>query len=113
LQHFIEPEGSLPHSQVPATCTNPEPGQSSPYPHIPLSEDPSLYYFFHLSLGLPSGLFPSDFPIKTLYQPFLSSIPATCPTHLVFKTHTHIFMRFFTILAKKTAFISLNDLFSL
>jgi hypothetical protein len=35
------PEGSLPHSQVPATCPYPEPDQSSPYPHIPLPEDPS------------------------------------------------------------------------
>jgi len=107
----MESEGSVPHSQVPATCTYPEPDQSSPYPHIPLPEDPSLYYSSHLSLGLPSGLFPSDFFIKILYQLLLSPIPATCPTHLVF--NTHIFMRFFTILTKKTAFISLNDLLSL
>ena len=37
----MEPEGSLLHSQVPATCSYPEPAQSSPYPHIPLPEDPS------------------------------------------------------------------------
>jgi len=37
-------EGSLPHSQVPATCPYPEPARSSPYPHIPLLEDPSEYY---------------------------------------------------------------------
>jgi hypothetical protein len=30
----MEPEGSLPHSQVPATCLYPEPAQSSQYPHI-------------------------------------------------------------------------------
>jgi hypothetical protein len=30
----VEPEGSLPHSQVTATCLYPEPAQSSPYPHI-------------------------------------------------------------------------------
>jgi hypothetical protein len=40
----MEPEGSLPHSQVPATCLYPEPAQSSPYPHIPLPEVPSQYY---------------------------------------------------------------------
>ena len=34
--HFVESEGSLPHSQVPATCPYPEPVRSSPYPHIPL-----------------------------------------------------------------------------
>jgi len=37
----MEPEGSLPYSQVPATCPYPEPARSSPYPHIPLPEDPS------------------------------------------------------------------------
>jgi hypothetical protein len=37
--HFMEPEGSLPHSQVPATPLYPEPAQSNP--NIPLPEDPS------------------------------------------------------------------------
>jgi hypothetical protein len=37
----MESEGSLPHSHVPAICPYPEPAQSSPYPHIPLPEDPS------------------------------------------------------------------------
>jgi hypothetical protein len=31
----MEPEGSLPHSQEPATCPYPEPDQSSPRPHPP------------------------------------------------------------------------------
>jgi len=35
----MEPEGLLPHSQVPAIYTYPPPGRSSPYPHIPLPED--------------------------------------------------------------------------
>jgi len=39
--HFMEPEGSLPHSQVPATCHCPQPARSSPYPLILLPEDPS------------------------------------------------------------------------
>jgi hypothetical protein len=39
--HFMEPQGSLPHSQVPAPCPYPEPARSFPYPHIPLTEDPS------------------------------------------------------------------------
>ena len=30
----MEPEGSLPHSQVPTTCPYPDPAQSSPYPHF-------------------------------------------------------------------------------
>jgi len=37
----MEPEGSLPHSQVPTTCPYPEPAWSSPYPHVPLPKDPS------------------------------------------------------------------------
>ena len=41
--HFSETEGSLPHSQVPATCPSPEPDQSSPYLKIPLPED---FYLF-------------------------------------------------------------------
>ena len=40
----MEPEGSLPQSQVPATCPYPELAQSSSHPHIPLPEDQFLYY---------------------------------------------------------------------
>ena len=32
----MEPEGSLPQSQVPATCPYPEPARSSPYHNIPI-----------------------------------------------------------------------------
>ena len=38
----------------------------------------------HLHLGLPSGLFPSGFPTKTLYTPLLSPIRSTCSVHLIF-----------------------------
>jgi len=41
----MEPECSLLHSQVLATCPYPEPSQSSPHPHIPLPEDPSCPLF--------------------------------------------------------------------
>jgi len=34
----MEPEGSLPHSQVPANCPYPEPARSWPFPHVPLPE---------------------------------------------------------------------------
>jgi hypothetical protein len=38
---FMEPKGSLPHSQVTAIYPCPEPHRFSPCPHIPLREDPS------------------------------------------------------------------------
>jgi len=37
----------------------------------------------HLRLGLPSGLFPSGFPSKTLYTLLFSPISSTCPVHLI------------------------------
>ena len=42
-QLFMEPEGALPQSQVPATCPYPQPPRFSPYPHIPIPEDISQY----------------------------------------------------------------------
>ena len=40
----MEPEGSLPHSQQPATCPYPEPERSSRSPTIPPLEDQFQYY---------------------------------------------------------------------
>jgi len=42
----MEPEDSLPHSQVPATCPYPEPARSSPYFHISLPEYPLTDIFY-------------------------------------------------------------------
>jgi hypothetical protein len=76
------PTFSLPHSQVPASCPYPEPAQSSPYPtsyclkiHVNISS--------HLRLGLPSGLFPSGFPTKSLYTSLSSLIRTTSPARLI------------------------------
>jgi hypothetical protein len=41
IPHIFKPEGSLPYSQVPASCPYPELAQSSPNSYIPLPEHPS------------------------------------------------------------------------
>ena len=60
------------------------------YPH-PTSWRSILILSTHLLLGLPSSLFPSGFPTKTLYTPHSPHLSATCPAHLIlldFITHT-------------------------
>ena len=79
----MEPKFSLPHLQVPTTCPYPEPEQSSPCAPQPTSWRCTLILSSQLCLGLPSDLFPSGFPTKTLYAPLLSHICATCPAHLI------------------------------
>jgi hypothetical protein len=80
--HFTEPEVSLPHSQVPATCPYPEPARSSPYPPHPTSRRSILILFHHLQLGLPSGLslrFPHQNPAYTSPLPHTRYRPR--PSH--------------------------------
>jgi hypothetical protein len=57
----MEPEGSLPYSNKPATGPYPKPAEFSS-PH----RSSILMLSSHLRLGLPSGLFPSDLATKTL-----------------------------------------------
>ena len=41
-----------------------------------------LIFSFHLRLGLPSGLYPSDFHRKILYASLFSPVRVTCPCQL-------------------------------
>ena len=78
---FMEPEGSLPHSQVPAICPYPEPAQPSPFPHIPLPADPSQYYPPNYARVSQVVSFPHVSPPKPCIH--LSPIHTTCPAHLI------------------------------
>jgi len=62
--HFMEPDGSLPHSQQPATCFYPRPNFSYRRTSLILSSQ--------IHVRIPSGPFPSGLPTKTLYALFLS-----------------------------------------
>jgi hypothetical protein len=42
-----------------------------------------LIFSTYLCLGLPSGLFPSGFPINNIYTSLFSPIRATCPAKLI------------------------------
>ena len=78
----MERQGSLPHSQVPATCPYPEPHRSNPCP-------PSHFLNVQLNIILPytpgssKWSLSSGFPTKTLFTPILSPIRATCHAHLI------------------------------
>jgi len=78
----MEPEGSLPHSQQPATYPYHEPHQSSSCPPPRF-----LKICFNTILpsmpGLLSGFFQPGFPTKILYASLLSPRRATCPAHLI------------------------------
>ena len=82
LPHFIEPEGSLPHSQVPATCPYPESNRL----HAPTSH----FLKIHLNIILPPmpGSSKWSLSLRCSHQnfictPLLSSIRTTCPGHLI------------------------------
>jgi hypothetical protein len=70
----MEPEGSLPRSQVPSN--GPYPG---PDPSNPISLRSILLLSTHLRIGLPSGLFPSGFPTNF----YMHSASPHYPAHVI------------------------------
>jgi len=77
----MEPEGSVPLSQTPATW--PYPGPEQPIPCLPISK-------IHINIILPSTLrsskwlFHSGIPTKTLYTPRLC--PASLSYSLIYSS---------------------------
>jgi hypothetical protein len=57
--------------------------ESSPQYSHPIPLRFILILFYSLCVGLPSGLFPSDFSTKLLYAFLISAIRAICPSHLI------------------------------
>jgi hypothetical protein len=80
--YFMQPEGSLPHSQLPATFLYPEPAQSSPHLHIPLLRS-ILILSSHLRLGLPQWSLSLGFPHQNSVHASLLPTRATCSAHLI------------------------------
>ena len=66
----MKPEGSLPQSQVPTNCPYPEPARSSPYPQIPLPEDP----FYVANSLAASKSEPTLHRLLTFHVPNLTSL---------------------------------------
>jgi hypothetical protein len=94
--HFMKPDVSLPHSQVPANCPYPEPARSS------LSHPNSWKFILilssHLRLGFWSGLFPSYFPTKTMI----------CLSYFTYALHAPP-TSFFSILSREQYWVRNTD----
>jgi hypothetical protein len=84
--HFIEPEGSLPHSQVPATCPYPEPDQSSPC-------TPSHFFKIYFNIILSSTPSSSNWPLslRSPYKNPLSISPVYHTCHMPCPSHSSRF----------------------
>jgi hypothetical protein len=90
----MEPQGSLPCSQEPATGPYSVPEEFSQPPTV--SQRSILTLSSCLYLGLLSALFPSGFSPK-FYMHFLCPVCATCPTH-------HILLNLITLIIFSEAY---------
>jgi hypothetical protein len=99
---FMEPEGSLPYSQVPATRPYPKPTPSSPH-------DPSNFLKIHLNIILPptsgspqwplSPRFPHQHPVHPSLLPHLvGSLP-----YLIYDARSHEHKKLLEIMGIRTA----------
>ena len=79
----MEPEGSLPHPQAPATCPYPEPALSSPYTHLPLPEDLPEYCPPPSKPGSPKWSLTHRFPHQNPVYASSLPHPPTCLAHLI------------------------------
>ena len=112
----MEPEGSLPHSQVPAIRPFSEPARSSPY--SPTSHFLKIYLNIILPLmpGSPKRSLSLIFPTNTLHTPLLSPIRATCPAHLIlldFITRTVLGEEYKSLSSSFCSFLHSPDISSL
>ena len=78
----METEGSLPHSWEATTPLSVPIQNQWISPHSTYWKS-ILIVSFHLRPSVPSDLFPSDFPTKTLHALFLSSLYAVYFTHFI------------------------------
>jgi hypothetical protein len=77
---FMEPEGSLPHSQVPTTCPYPE----SDHPvHTPTSH----FLKIHLNIILPSTPGSSKWSLSLRLPPHLNPVYTSPPSHTCYMPH--------------------------
>jgi hypothetical protein len=98
----MEPERSLPHSLESVTCSYPEPEQSNTRSRFLVLDKPRYVTpSSDLSLGLPSGLFPSVFHTKIPHAPLYSPIRTTCPALPFFSIYSSelCLVSFFTFLS--------------
>jgi hypothetical protein len=98
--YFMEPEGSLLHSQLPGIFPYPEPDRSSPYPHIPIPANTP--YFILPSLpgsskwSLSPRISPPKHCVHLSYPPYVLHAPPITLNYIVHKLKCSVWYKFVT-----------------